>query len=54
MNIITIVIALAIAVGVVYVLRRFSRFAPARGIDVGEVSTRWLADKRREGKDDRG
>jgi hypothetical protein len=54
MNTTSIFVALAaVAVGAGYLFRR-ARYAPAdRGIEVGEVSTRWLADKRREGRDDR-
>jgi hypothetical protein len=44
-----IVVAIAAAAAGAYVLRRALRAAPAnRGIDVGTVSTGWIAEHRRE------
>jgi hypothetical protein len=49
MNAPVIVAALALVAGATFLFRRFLGYAPPdRGIDVGEVSTTWLAERRKE------
>jgi hypothetical protein len=49
MNTSAILIALGAVAGATFLFRRFFRYAPPdRGIDVGEVSTNWLAERRKD------
>ena len=49
MNATVILIALGIAAGTTYLFRRFvGSTPPNRGIDVGEVSTNWLIERRKD------
>jgi hypothetical protein len=49
MNASVIIIALGFVAGATYLLRRFIGYTPPnRGIDVGEVSTSWLIERRKD------
>ena len=44
-----IIIALGLVASATYLLRRFAgHTSPHRGIDVGEVSTNWLIERRKD------